>query len=116
MIYGFERPDAGDSQLAALTKEVRVRILNCSATGCLVESNGAIPVGTVGLLRVAFDGSQFEAPCRLCGANQSLAQVVYVRVGTKFLSTTPPSADTLRHAIRRDLGKLAGWLRTPEPR
>jgi PilZ domain len=116
MIYGFERPDAGDSQLAALTKEIRVRILNCSATGCLVESNGAIPVGTVGLLRVAFDGSEFEDTVQVVRCQPIVGAGAICHVGTKFLSTTPPYADTLRHAIRRDLGKLAGWLRTPEPR
>ena len=116
MIYPFERPDAGDNPLAALTKEIRVRVLNASASGCLVESNGAIPVGTVGLLRVAFGGSEFEDTVQVVRCQSIVGAGAICHVGTKFLSTTPPYADTLRHVMRRDLGRLAGWLRTPEPR
>ena len=60
MIFGFEQPHTSNTQIAALTKELRVRVLNCSASGCLVETNGTIAVGTVAILKVAFGGSEFE--------------------------------------------------------
>jgi hypothetical protein len=111
MIYEFERED---SELAALTKEVRVRVLNCSGSGCLLESNGSIAIGTVAVLRVGFGGNEFEDMVQVVRCQPLVGAGDICHVGTKFLSTTPPYAGTLRHMFRQDLGKSAGWLRAPE--
>ena len=44
MIYGFEHTE--NEELGTLAKEVRVRVLNCSGSGCLLESDAPIPVGS----------------------------------------------------------------------
>ena len=116
MIDGFDRSQPGDEELAALTRELCVRLLNCSATGVLVESNGPVAVGTVAVLRIAFGGDEFEDAVQVvrCQPIEGAGNVFHV--GTQFLSTTPPYAGTLRYMMRRELNKLAGWLRTKEPR
>ena len=116
MIYGFEGSQPGDEELAALTRELRVRVLNCSATGCLVESNGPVVVGTVAVLRIVFGGHEFDDTVRVvrCQVIEGAGNIYHI--GTQFLSTTPPYAGTLRYVMRRDLSKLAGWLRTKEQR
>jgi hypothetical protein len=111
MIYEFDTQDNG---LAALTKEVRVRVLNCSGSGCLLESNGSIAIGTVALLRICFAGDEFEDMVQVVRCQPLVGAGDICHVGTTFLSTTPPYAGTLRHMFRHDLGRTAGWLRAPE--
>src|SRR5262245_25125358 len=113
MIYGFDAPD--DEQLASLAKDIRVRVLNCSGNGCLLETNAPIPVGAVARLRIAFGGDEFDDTVRIvrCQALAGAGNIYHV--GTQFLSTMPPYAGTLRHLIRRELNRLAGWLRREEP-
>lgn len=109
MIYGFEQ--SSDDELASLTKEIRVRVLNCSGNGCLLESDAPITVGTVARLRVAFGGNEFDDTVRVvrCQALEGAGSIYHV--GTQFLATTPPYAGTLRYVMRRELNRLVGWLR-----
>ena len=52
-------------EVGALTSHFRVRVLNCSAAGCLLETNGPIAIGTVGKLRVSFAGTEFDDPIQV---------------------------------------------------
>jgi hypothetical protein len=110
MIYGFE--PHRDDELAALTKDIRVRVLNCSGSGCLLESDRPLEIGAVAILRIVFGGREFDDAVRVvrCQALEGAGSVY--NIGTQFLATTPPYAGTLRYLIRRDLNSLAGWLRT----
>ena len=46
--------------LAVLTRDLRVRLLNCSASGCLVETNVRLEVSTVASLTLNVDGRHFS--------------------------------------------------------
>jgi hypothetical protein len=100
-------------EVGALTKQFRVRVLNCGVAGCLLETNGPIAIGTVGKLRVSFSGKEFDDPIQVvrCGPMKDAADVHHV--AAKFLSVTPPYAGTLRYMMWRDVGVLPGWLDTP---
>jgi len=113
MIHGFEQMD--EEQLASLTKQIGVRVLNCSANGCLLETNAAIAVGSVARLRVEFGGGEFDDTVRVvrCDALTGASNVYHV--GIQFLATTPPYAWTLRYLMRREMNRLVGWLTTTEP-
>ena len=54
-----------DQELGALTSDLWVRVLNGSATGCLVESPRALQVGTVAGLRVNFRGHDYDDPVKV---------------------------------------------------
>jgi len=112
MIYGFEHPD--DEALGSLSKEIRVRVLNCSGSGCLLESSAPIPVGAIARLRVAFGGQEFDDTVRVVRCQAIAGAGSIYHVGTHFLSTTPPYAGTLRYLLRRELSRLIGWLRARE--
>jgi hypothetical protein len=112
MIYGFEHDD--DKELGSLAKEITVRVLNCSGGGCLLEATAPIPVGAVAKLRIAFGGREFDDTVRVVRCQELAGAGSIYHVGTQFLSTTPPYAGTLRHLMRRELNRLAGWLRTKE--
>jgi hypothetical protein len=109
MIYGFEHTN--EEELASLAKEVRVRVLNCSGSGCLLESTAAIPVGAIARLRVAFGGDEFDDTVRVVRCQEIAGAGNVFHVGAQFLATTPPYAGTLRFLMRRELSRLIGWLR-----
>ena len=44
---------------AVLTRELHVRVINVSASGCLVESHQRLDVGVVATLRVALGGKEY---------------------------------------------------------
>jgi PilZ domain-containing protein len=108
MLYGF---DHSQDELASVAREIRVRVLNCSASGCLLESSAAIPVGAVARLRVTFGGTDFDDTVRVVRCQVLAGTGNLYHVGTEFLSATPPYAGTLRYVMRRELHRLAGWLR-----
>jgi hypothetical protein len=102
-------------EVGALKRQLRVRMLNCSAAGCLLETNGPIAIGTVGRLRVSFNGKEFDDPIQVvrCELMKDAADVHHV--AAKFLSMTPPYAGTLRYMMWREVGVLPGFLDTPDP-
>ena len=110
MIRGFEDPRQSSETLATLTRHVRVRVLNCSAEGCLIETTAPLLEGTIGLLRVLFGGKQFDDQIQVIRCEHMKSAGAIYHVGARFLSTTPPYAGTLRYTMRCDVGGLAGWL------
>jgi hypothetical protein len=110
MIRGFEEPRPRREGLATLTRHIRVRVLNCSAEGCLLETTAPLLVGTVGTLSVSFGGNQFDDQIQIVRCEHMKSTDVVHHVGVRFLSTTPPYAGTLRYTMRCDVGGLAGWL------
>ena len=102
-----------DQELGALTSDLSVRVLNGSATGCLVESPRALQVGTVAGLRVNFRGHDYDDPVKVTRCQLIVGAGVF-HIGMEFLSMVPPYAGTLRYAIHRELGQFAGWIHTPE--
>ena len=113
MIRGHEDPRHSRENLATLTRHIRVRVLNCSAEGCLLETTAPLLVGTVGALRVSFGGNAFDDQIQVVRCEFMKGTEVVHHVGVRFLSTTPPYAGTLRYTLRCDVGGLAGWLDTP---
>lgn len=100
----------GRESLATLTRHVRVRVLNCSAEGCLLETLAPLPIGAAGTLRVSFGGYALDDLIQVLRCEPMKNTDVVHHVGAKFLSTTPPYAGTLRYSMRCDVGGLAGWL------
>ena len=43
-------------QLGVLTRERRVRLLNSSVSGCLIETNWRLQVGAIASIRVVIEG------------------------------------------------------------
>lgn len=112
MIYATNDPQRNRESLATLTSHLRVRVLNCSAEGCLLEASAPVAVGTVGNLRISLDGREFDDVIQVLRCAQLQGPASVHHVGARFLSTTPPYAGTLRYTMRCDVGGLAGWLDT----
>jgi hypothetical protein len=80
---------------ATLTRELPVRIINVSASGCLVESLRRMEVGTMGTLELRLGGQDFEVV--RCEAVQGAPNVYHVAV--RLLWTRPRKVGSIRHAV-----------------
>ena len=108
MTHGFEE-SGRDQELAALTTDLRVHVLNCAVTGCLVESTRPLVIGSVATLRIAFSGSEFEDTVHVVRCQKITGAGVY-HIGAEFLATTPPLAGSVRYLMRREIGDVRGSL------
>lgn len=114
MIYWLSKLRPKNEPLGALTSELQVRVLNGSATGCLVETTRAVKVGAVARLRVDLRGREYDDEVQVTRCQLIVGAGEIFHVAMKFLSTTPPYAGTLRYAIHRELGQFAAWLNAPD--
>jgi hypothetical protein len=91
--------------MGVLTRQVGVRVINISASGCLIETSHRMNVGTVGALRVRFGTEEYSDDVQVvrCQTIAGAGSIYYV--GMRFLLTTPRSARSLRHAVARQVGK-----------
>ena len=86
--------------LGVLTRELRVRLIDISGSGCLVESQRRLEGGTVGTLRLQFGVEEHAEDIQIvrCLAIRGAGSVYHL--GIRFLQTTPHHARSIRHAVR----------------
>ena len=87
--------------LGVLSRDVTVRMLNVSGSGCLVESGSPIEAGTTGVLRLRFDGQEFSDPVRITRCQQIEGAGATYRMGAEFLWTAAPGERSLRRVASR---------------
>lgn len=112
MSSAFSEPQGIRDDVASLGRHVRVRVLNCSAAGCLLETTAPVPVGAFGRLRVSLGDRDFDDTIQVVRCEHITGTGSIHHVATKFISTTPPYAGSLRYTLRRGAVDLAGWLDT----
>jgi hypothetical protein len=83
-------------ELAVLTRELRVRLLNCSASGCLVETNVRLGVSTVASLSLQFDGQHFTDDVLVTWCKAIAGGGARYHVGLRFIWTAAAAPNTLR--------------------
>lgn len=86
--------------LGALVRDVRVRVLDISAGGCLLEAGTAIAHGTGGQLAVSVDGESLLDALRVCRCQLVEGAGSVFRLGAQF--SYPANGGSLRGVI---LGK-----------
>ena len=84
---------------ATLTRELPVRVIDASASGCLVESQRRMEVGTIGTLQLTLAGQDCRDDFEVmrCDAVQGVPNVYHV--GVRLLWTRPRRAGSIRHAV-----------------
>ena len=100
--------DSGSYRMGILTRDVHVRILNYSRSGCLLESSARIEPGTIGSLRFVIDGSEFIDDVQVVRCQPVEGASARYRVGAQFLWTVAPGKGTLRGALGRANGSAEG--------
>jgi PilZ domain len=103
-------PGTPDRELGALVDEIRVRVINCSATGCLLESGKRIAEGAIATLQLSIGRRTFSEVAEVVRCQAVDRRNGLYHVGARFLSTTAPHPGSLRHAMRREGSELARWL------
>ena len=90
-------PAAG--RLAVLARDFQARILNYSGSGCLLETNVRIDVGTIGTVRLVLDGTEHvdDVQVTRCQAIEGAGSLY--QVGVRFLWTIAPVKGTIRQAL-----------------
>lgn len=85
--------------VAVLGREVPVRLIDISGSGCLLESRSRLEKGTTGTLRVVYEAQEFSDDVRIirCRAGEGAGNLYYV--GAEFLWTTSPTERSLRRVL-----------------
>lgn len=86
--------------LGVLSRDFAIRLLNCSSSGCLLESPSAIEVGVIASLRIAWGGSEFVEDLKVVRC-QPIEGGSMFHVGAEFLWAGVPDGRSLRRAMRR---------------
>jgi hypothetical protein len=108
MVRRFEA-GRGHCDLSTLVEEVPVRVLNCSATGCLLEGGQPVAAGTIAAFKMSMGSETFSevvkvTRCRATGLPPGIRHLA-----ARFLSITPPYPGSLRQIMRPDWSQPIGW-------
>jgi hypothetical protein len=87
--------------VAVLGREVSVRLVDISTSGCLLASDSRLETGTIGVLRVSIDDTDFADDVRVMRCQACEGSSALYHIGAQFLWTTSPDERSLRRAITR---------------
>jgi hypothetical protein len=93
-------------QLGVLTRERHVRLLNCSVSGCLLETGWRVPVGAIASIRVTIEGRHLTDDVQIVRCQPIAGAGETYHVGAQFLWTQPLESHSLRRALRQSVGPL----------
>jgi PilZ domain-containing protein len=93
---------------ATLTRELPVRVLDISGSGCLLETRRRMEVGTTGTLQLRLGDVECRDDVEVvrCDAVKGIIPTRY-HVGVRLLWTTPRRAGSIRHAVASQLSDLS---------
>ena len=99
------------AQLGVLTRERDVRLLDCSVSGCLLETNCHVPVGAIASVRVTVQGRELTDDVQIVRCQPIAGAGETYHVGAQFLWNQPLARHSLRSALRASPGEFAGTQR-----
>jgi hypothetical protein len=106
MIEIRESTGVATDRLGLLSRDFHARIVNCSPTGCLLETSSPLEVGTIGTLRFIIDGRELADDVQVVRCQPIQGAGPVFQVGVRFLWTTAPQRDSLRLAFGRPSGEV----------
>lgn len=92
--------EAADA-FGVLGRDVPVRLVNVSASGCLLEATSALEVGTMGTLWVTLDGVTSCDEVRIIRCAPLAGRTATHALGARFLWASRPEAISLRRVLRQ---------------
>ena len=87
--------------VAVLGREVSVRLVDISASGCLLESSSRLEAGTTGRLKVVVEDEEYLDDVRIMRCREREGAPSVYQLGAEFLWTTNPIGRSLRRVIAR---------------
>jgi hypothetical protein len=88
-------------RIGVILRDIRVRVLDASASGCLVESQEPLPEGAVGLLEITGDEGPTVEPLRIRRSTEIAGGATRFRAGAQFLQLGAPSPRSVRNELAR---------------
>ena len=99
-----------DDVIGIVARETRVRLVNISVSGGLLESTHRFEHGTTGLLEVAIGDQVFADAVRVARVQPVFGGGVAWHIGLEFLWTSHPGSWSLRRRVsrlRKDMAQQA---------
>jgi hypothetical protein len=87
--------------VGVLSRELAVRALNLSGSGCLLESDRRLEPGTTATLRLTIRGEEFSDPVRVTWCRRIAGAGETWRSGAEFLWAEAPHRHSLRRALKQ---------------
>lgn len=84
---------------AVLMRDLAMRVVDISASGCLLESRRCLAIGTVGRLRLKFGDDECADDIEVVRCEPVEGRRSLFHVGVRFLWTTPRDVGSIRHAV-----------------
>ena len=84
---------------AVLGRDVPVRVVDISVTGCRLESNRRFDTGTTAALTVTVDAVKYSDDIRVMRCHRLDGASGLYDVGVEFLWTTVPREESLRRVL-----------------
>ena len=97
MISGVNSAADPAGRLGVATRDVAIRLLNCSPSGCLLETDARLECGAMGVLRVTIDGNEFIDDVEVVRCQPIQGAGALYQIGVRFLWNAPLN----RRALRR---------------
>jgi hypothetical protein len=94
-----------DDLVAVLGREMPVRLVNISGSGCLVATTSALHEGATASVRVVFGGVEYTDDVRVVRCTRIEGSSEY-HVGMEFLWTTAPA----ERSMRRVSANIQAWI------
>ena len=88
-------------RIGVVLRDIPVRVLDVSASGCLVESREQLPEGAVGLLEVTGEQGRTVEPLRIRRSTEIAGGATRFRAGAQFLPLGAPSPTSVRNQLAR---------------
>jgi hypothetical protein len=108
--FSFPEDPRVPEQLGVLTRERQVRLLNCSVSGCLLESHARLPVGAIASIRVTIEGCELRDDVQIVRCQPIAGAGETYHIGAQFLWTQPLDRRSLRSALRASQGDFTATL------
>jgi hypothetical protein len=90
---------------AVLVTETLVRVRDLSATGAQLETPVYLPIGTIGMIEVEFDGARRLEWFRVCRIHTTQGCSGAHTAAAEFLPISAADRQSLRGAVRRFLAR-----------
>jgi len=93
--------------IGIVARDTRVRLVNISVSGCLLESTHRFEHGTTGMLEVVVGEDLFADAVRVSRVQAVFGATVAWHIGLEFLWTSHPGSRSLRGMVSRLRGNIA---------
>jgi PilZ domain len=96
---GYTDAPVVPERLGVITRHCQMRVLNFSASGCLIETDRRFDVGDIASIRVVMDGRELVDDVQVVRCQLIAGAGSVYHLGARFLWTNPPGATSLRTAL-----------------